>query len=178
MLLDEAHKSYQKALAVDGKNKDAQLALARLHAVKGEDARAVDVYQKALQKHPKDAAVCFEIGMYHCGTKNWNEALVLLHKAAELEPDNREYVTKYGFTLARAGRFDDGVNCLARVMHKAEAHYNVARMLHHLQQPELCKQHLNVALQTNPNLVPAQQMLTQLDGAQPVVQIRFDGGTK
>lgn len=176
-LLDEARKSYQRAMEIDSKNTEAQLSLARLHIAHDDESKGLDILQKMRQKHPKEAAVWHELGMHHASKKNWNEALVCLHKAAELDPENREYVSKYGFALARTGRYDEGVTCLSRVMGKAEAHFNVARMLSHLEQPELSKEHLRLAVQINPNLAAAREMLAQLDAGESVIQINFENST-
>jgi tetratricopeptide (TPR) repeat protein len=178
ILREEARAAYQKALQIDPESREAHAALAQLHASQGDHNRAMELYRKLIDKHPKDGAVWYEVGMYHNRKKDWNQALISLHKAIELEPDNQEYIKKYGFTLARAGRPDDAVVCLGRVMHKADAHYNVARMLQHMKQPELCKQHLQIALQTNPGLAGAQQMLAQLDAGPGIAQIRFDTGAQ
>src|SRR5262245_50873869 len=59
-LYDQARKSYQKALEIDPKHKDAHVALARVYLAQGDDERALAVYRKALEKHPKEGAFWHE----------------------------------------------------------------------------------------------------------------------
>jgi tetratricopeptide (TPR) repeat protein len=163
-LQEEARKAYQRALELDPRNKAAYLALGKLYATLGDHDRARTTFQKGLQKHPKDAALWFEQGIYLCRKKDWKAALESMQKANHLDPENREYATHYGLCLARAGRPDDSVTCLAKVLGRAEAHYNVARMMQHLNRPELSKEHLRLALQTKPDMQRAQVLLAQIEG--------------
>jgi len=46
---------------------------------------------------------------------------------------------------------------------EAKAHYNVARMLHHVQRDAECKQHLALALKAKADFAPARQYLAELE---------------
>ena len=103
------------------------------------------------------------MGLCHARNKEWGPAVEAMQKAHALDPNSREYGMTLGLTLARAGRAGEGVQAMTRVTTKAEAHYNVARMLCRYGDPAQGRTHLQLALQFNPNLAPAQQMLAQLD---------------
>lgn len=171
-----ARKAYQKGITLDPKDMAAYRGLARLYQQMGDHAHAVATYRKALEMAPKDASLWLELGMCYNRKKDWAPALECLAKAVELEPENRRCVDMLGYTLARAGRYDDSVACFARIGGEAKAHYNVARMLQHLQQPELARQHLQLALQQDANLTNAQQLLNELNGrpAQPVHPVSYE----
>jgi tetratricopeptide (TPR) repeat protein len=130
--LDEARKAYQKAIDIDVRCEAAYVHLANLFLRKDDPERALDVYQRALQKNPKSAALWFEEGMVQCRRKDLNAAIPCFAKAHELEPNNSHYATNYGLCLARVGRPQEAVNALASVMNRAEANYNVARMMEHV----------------------------------------------
>jgi len=150
--LDQARKAYQQALDIDSHSVPAAQGLARVYAQLGDQERAVSTYRQAIQKNPKEAALWYDLAMCHARKKEWVPAVENLRTAVKLAPDNRDYAKSLGFTLARAGRYDESVASLSKVMSKAKAHYNVARMLHHLKQDDLSRQHMQLALKADPVL--------------------------
>jgi tetratricopeptide (TPR) repeat protein len=161
---EEARLSYQKALELDRKYLPAHLALARLYAAMGDHGSAAAAYHNALQIDNKPAALWFELGMCQSRRKEWGPAVDALKRATERDPDNRQYANTLGFTLACAGRYPESLDCFARVSTPAQAHYNLARMLRHLNRPELAREHARLALGKDPHLAPAQALLAELDG--------------
>src|SRR5205823_8636443 len=95
--------------------------------------------------------------------KEWDAAIESLSRAIELEPANKEHMKKLGFALARTGRVDEGYATLAKCMSEADARYNIARMLQHLEQPMACRWYLQMALQADPNYEPAREALAAID---------------
>jgi tetratricopeptide (TPR) repeat protein len=167
---EDARKMYVKALELDPKYLPAYLALARLYESVGDHAHAVETYQGGLKKHPKEAAVWAELAMCHARAREWDANLACMRKAVELDPDNRQYNKTLGFCLARTGHYDEGFACLKKTMGEAQAHYDLARMLLHLEQDAEGKRHLELAVQADPRLRPAQELLAELEGRyeQPV----------
>jgi tetratricopeptide (TPR) repeat protein len=163
-LREQARKAYQQALDLEPNHVPALAALARLYATAGDYGRAVPAYRKAVKVQPKDAALWYDLGMCHARHKQWEPALVNLRAAVELDPENRQYGNALGFCLARAGCYEESLACFRRSVGEAGAHYNLARMLHHVNQEELSKQHLRLALQAKPDLAPAEQLLAELEG--------------
>jgi tetratricopeptide (TPR) repeat protein len=164
-LRNKARLAYQQALQVDPKDLPALKALARLYASEGDYDRALATYNRAIQDHPKDAALRFELGMSQARRKNWDLALQSLQMAIQIDPENRRYRHTYGLCLARGQRYDESLAVLAKLEGAAQAHYDLARMMHHLEQDEAAKEHLRLALNQNPEFFDAQQLLTELDGA-------------
>src|SRR5262249_61598904 len=120
----------------------------------------------ALQKHPKEAPVWHELGMCYAQQKQWEPAIENLRHAVELDPEQRLYNHSLGFCLTRSGRYDEGFTVFAKLEGEASAHYNVARMLHHVNEDQLCKQHLRQALRLKPEMVPARDLLAKLETSQ------------
>lgn len=163
----EAHKSYQRALAIDAKHVPAYLGEARLYEKTGDVRRAGEYYQQALKLAPRNASVNFEIGMFLARQKDWNGAVERMAKTAELEPGSRQYHKMLGLCLARAGRFDESLACLKKEMNDAHAHCTLARMLYQMKQDELARDHIRLALQIDPKLASAQKLQAELDGTAP-----------
>jgi len=163
-LREQARLAYQQALNIDPSYLQASLSLARLYETMGDHGRAVATYQNALKAHPREASVYHELGLCHARQKEWEPALGNLGRAHQLDPENRQYANSLGFCLARAGRYDDSLALFRETLGEAKAHFELARMLHHLGQDDVCRQQLRIALQVDPGLTPAQQMLGELNG--------------
>jgi tetratricopeptide (TPR) repeat protein len=169
-LLDEARVAYQQALQNDPNNLAALHSLARLYNEMDDYPRAVATYQKALKVHPQQTVLWYELGMTYARHKEWEPALQHLQHAVELDPEQRVYAHSYGFCLARAGRYAESLAAFTRVEEEGVAHYDLARMLHHMKEEELSKAHLRLALAKKPDLAPAREMLASLEGAPGQVQ--------
>jgi tetratricopeptide (TPR) repeat protein len=167
--LELARKCYQQAIKTDSESQDAYRGLARVYDELKEDERMVGTYEKAIKKWPKDASFRFEFGMAQARHKEWEPALAHMKDAVEIDPENRSYQITYAYTLARAGQWQESYRAFCKVGSPAEAHYNLARMLHHLGQDDASREHLELALTADPNLAPARQMLAKLSGT-PVIQ--------
>jgi tetratricopeptide (TPR) repeat protein len=163
--LELARKCYQQAIKTDSECKDGYRGLAQVYGALKEDERMVATYEKAIKKWPKDASLRFDFGMAEARRKEWEPALGHMKEAVELDPENRSYQTTYAYTLARAGLWQESYQAFCKVGTPAEAHYNLARMLHHLGQDDASQEHLVQALATDPNLAPARQMLARLPGS-------------
>jgi tetratricopeptide (TPR) repeat protein len=173
-LREAARKAYLRALEIDAKFIPAYLGLANWFDTVGNRDRALATYQQALKIAPKDQVqvVWYQLGMCHARhgaapgddhAKDWEAAIDCLRKASEIDPDNRQCTKTLGMCLARAGHVDDSVACLEKVQSKAEAQCTVARMLYQMNQDEACKQHVQLALQLDPNLAKAKELLAELE---------------
>jgi tetratricopeptide (TPR) repeat protein len=179
-LRDKARVEYQQALSIDPNCLLAYFGLAKLYLDMGDYDHALATYQKALKGHAKNASIWFELGMCHSRQKQWDKGIEALAKAVELDPENRLYVNTLGFAQARAGRYEESLASFQRVNSEGQAHYRLAQMLQHVQQPVLCKYHLQVALQKDPRLEAAQKMLDQMEGrpSAPVQTVSYVEGAK
>jgi hypothetical protein len=83
-----------------------------------------------------------------------------------------------GFMLARAGRTAESLAELRKCMGEAEAHYDLARMMHHLRQSDACQGELRLALQADPAFGPAREFLAELGQAEnppaPVRTVQYE----
>jgi tetratricopeptide (TPR) repeat protein len=172
---DQARKLYQEAIRLDPNFVEAHRGLARVYVDLGDFPRAQDTLHKAQAKFPKHSIFWYEQAQLHNRKKEFPAAIGALNRALEMDPENRTYITTLGMTLARTGHTDQAVQALSRSMGPASANYNVARMLIHLNRPTEAQHHLRVAVQQNPNLEAARQMLSQMEnGVQPAAGLEID----
>jgi hypothetical protein len=163
-LLGEACQAYQEALKLDPNFAPAYASLGHVYALSGDPERALEQYRKALAINAGDAGVWFEVGMFQSRQKQWEAACQSLTRAVQLNPENRRFASTLGFCLARAGRFNDSLALFTRLSGRADACFKVARMAHHLNQDDCCKELLRLALQEDPTMAAAREMLAQLEG--------------
>jgi tetratricopeptide (TPR) repeat protein len=178
MALSQARDAYQQALKQDPKFLPAHLGLARVYETLGDQQRAEQAYQAALKKLPKSAPLCYELGMYYARHKQWDLSLAKLRIACDLAPENRVYANTLGYSLARGEHYDESIAVFKKIGDEAQAHYNVARMLHHLKRDDLSEQQARLALELKPDLGGARELLAELHGqpAAPAVTGEGHGG--
>jgi lipopolysaccharide biosynthesis regulator YciM len=166
-LREAARQAYLRALEIDPKYVPAHVGLANWYDEVGNHAKALATYQQAAKLAPKEKGVWYQLGMCHARHKDWEPAIDNLRKANELDPEDRQVAKTLGLCLARAGHYDESLACLEKVVGKAEAQCTVARMLHHMKQDDASKQQAQVALQSNPDLSEARELLDELEGRAP-----------
>jgi tetratricopeptide (TPR) repeat protein len=182
-LHEQARRAYQQALKLDPKNLDALSALGNLYVTMKDYPRALETLHRATELAPQKAGAWYELGMCQSRLKDWQPALTALQKSVELEPENRQFVHAYGYCLARAGKYDASIAAFTRIDGPAMAHYNLGRMLLHMNEEPLARQHLQQAIQLDKDLVAANDLLTQLGqkvtmGApSPIVQTGYEKTT-
>lgn len=172
---EEAKLAYLKAIEVDPKHLPAYVGLARLQT-RGEDHQgALATYDLALKLAPRDAGLWHERGLVQCRQKNWQDALASLQKACELSPGNNQFLTTLGYTLGRAGRLQESLAALTQAEGEAKAHYDLARLLRHMNQPALAKEHAALAMSKDASLDGPARLLAEMEGrAQPAAIQRTD----
>ncbi len=162
-LLDAARQGYQKALQQDPKCKAAMLGLARYYARTNEREKAIEMYKKYLTANPTDKDVAHEVAKRHVVWEDWGGAVAWCDFALKIDPENLTVRKTKAFCLARAGQWEKGFEVMCQIMPEAQARYNMARVLEHLNQPEACRQQLMLALKADPNYADARDFLVELD---------------
>jgi tetratricopeptide (TPR) repeat protein len=166
-LCEAARADYEKALTIDPKCMPAYQGLARLYTNMHDLPLAVETYQKALKLAPNNASLWYELGLCHNYQKNVAPALECVERAAQLEPGNRSYSNALGVILAESGRYQESLQCFARSGGEAMGYYRLAQTLHHLNNPEMSRRCLEVAVQKDPSLAPPIQQASYQQPAAP-----------
>jgi Tfp pilus assembly protein PilF len=162
--LVQARKAYQQALDEEPSNVQALAGLARVYVHLKDYDKAQAAYDRALKQHPKNSLLWFEQGQCHHKQKLFGKAADAFRKAADADPENRDYAKHLGLALAQAGRTQESVQVLSKLYGEAQGHYKVALILERLDEPDQARQQLQLALQRDPMLQPAHQMLARLNG--------------
>ena len=125
-------------------------------------SHALETFRRATEIDPSKASAWYELGMCQSRVKDFPAALSSLQKAVDLDPDNRQVVHTYGDCLASAGKYAASFAVSARIDGEAVAHYNLGRMLLHMKEETLARQHLQQAVELDKTLTGASTLLSQV----------------
>ncbi|WP_197356742.1 tetratricopeptide repeat protein [Aureliella helgolandensis] len=161
----KALDNYTKALEKQPKNEAALLATARLYARQGQLDQSNEFFQKAIALKPQ-ASLYNELAIVQQQQNKAAEAQLTVQKAIELEPSNARYRDTLAGMMVSTGRSDEAVKQLEQVFPPAVANYKVAYLHFTNQNIAAAQQHLQVALQVDPNLKEARDLMARLGNGQ------------
>ena len=171
----KALDSYSKALEAEPKNPTALLSTARLYDRQNEKDKAVEFYQKAGAVAPNNAAIFADLGNLHARTGNLPAARAELQKAVNLDPKSTSYRSSLAGVMLDSGNADAALTELGQVHSPAMANYQMAYLHFSRKNVPATQQYLSAALQIDPNLKPARDLMASMGGAQKINQMAQGG---
>lgn len=153
--------NYTKALEKEPDSLPALQSTARLYMRQNQFESAVNFYDRVVTVSPT-AENYAELADAQQKAGRLNEAQASIQKAISLDPSVARYRNNLAGMLVSVGRSDEAVKQLEQVFPSAVANYNVAYM--HFMNKNLAatQQHLQLALQADPNLQPARELMSKL----------------
>ena len=113
---EAAVQAYQNALAVNPESPELYLALARLEAVKGDNAAARTQIGKALEKKGDYAAAVYLLAEMQVAERNLPEAIRSVEAVAMLSPNDSGVFFQLGLLYYDQKRFADAVLAFGRAV--------------------------------------------------------------
>ena len=162
----KALDAYSKALEIEPTNTAALLSMARLYNRENDYAKSVEFFKKATELNPQDGQIYAELGNVYIKQNQLAAAKEEFKKAIALQPKNRDFRIAMAGVLVDEGRGDAALDELFQVEPPALAHYRLAYVYFSRQNMPATQQHLQAALQIDPNLQPARELLNQLGAGQ------------
>lgn len=104
--LDEAVKLVRQAISSDPKGDDVvdlYLTIAQLYSDHDDHKEAEKVTRKALEEHPDDQRLLFQLGAVQESQKKYDAAEATFKKILEKEPDHASVLNYLGYMLADRG---------------------------------------------------------------------------
>ena len=172
---DKALDNYSKALELEPKNEAALLSMARLHSRKDSHAEAAKFFEQAVSLKPA-ANTQNELALEYQALGNNQAALASIEKAIQMDPANVRYRNNYASMLVSTGRADEAVKNLEQVFSPAIANYNVAYLQEKTGNKTAAQQHLQLALQQDPNLEQARNLLAKISNGSAMQTARATYG--
>ena len=171
----KALDAYSKALEKEPKNPSALLSTARLYDRQSEKDKAVEFYQKAAAVAPNNAATFADLGSLHARTGNLPAARVELQKAVNLDPKSTSYRSALAGVMLDSGNAEAALTELNQVNSPAMSNYQMAYLHFTRKNVPATQQYLSSALQIDPNLKPARDLMASMGGAQNINQMAQQG---
>jgi tetratricopeptide (TPR) repeat protein len=160
-----AMNEYTKALEKEPDNLAALQAVARLQLRQEQYDNAVASYQKVVKVGPT-AENYSELGSAQQKAGKLQDAQASLRQAVTLDSGVPRYRNNLAGVLVAMGRSDEAVAELQQIFPPAVANYNVA-YLHYLNKNMAAtQQHLQSALQADPNLQQARDLMALISKSQ------------
>ena len=171
----KALDSYSKALEIEPKNPPALLSTARLYERQNEKDKAVEFYQKAATVAPNNAAIFADLGSLQARSGNLTAARSELQKAVNLDPKSASYRSALAGVMLDSGNAEAAMAELHQVNSPAMANYQMAYLHFARKNVPATQQYLGSALQIDPNLKPARDLMASMGGVQNITQIAQQG---
>lgn len=152
---------YTKALEQEPNNIPALQSIARLYMKQEQYPGAIDFYQRILAVQPT-AENYAELAESQRKANRIGDAQASIQKAISIDPETTRYRNTLASILVSVGRSDEAVRQLEQVFPTAVANYNVAFLHFTNKNVAAAQQHLQAALQADPNLQPARDLLTTI----------------
>lgn len=171
----KALDSYSKALELEPKNASALLSMARLYERQNEKDKAIEFYQKAAAIAPNDAAIFADLGSLQARSGNLTAGRAELQKAVNLDPKSTSYRSALAGVLLDSGNSEAAMTELHQVNSPAMANYQMAYLHFARKNVPATQQYLGSALQIDPNLKPARDLMASMGGAQNINQMAQRG---
>ena len=156
---------YEKALESEPNNLKAMLGIARLYDRQEDFSSATAMYLRALEAHPNHAIVLNDLGLCYARQRNLDSSVEALRGAVEADPESQLYRNNLATVLIERGQYDEALEHFAAAHGPAGAHFNLGYLLAQKGEQELAAFNLQRALEHDPNLEAAQQLLAQLNSA-------------
>ncbi len=171
----KALDSYSKALEIESKNPPALLSTARLYERQNEKDKAVEFYQKAATVAPNNAAIFADLGSLQARSGNLTAARSELQKAVNLDPKSSSYRSALAGVMLDSGNAEAAMAELNQVNSPAMANYQMAYLHFARKNVPATQQYLGSALQIDPNLKPARDLMASMGSAQNITQMAQQG---
>lgn len=161
----KAEEAYNKALDVEPNNMAAILGSARLATRQKNSAKAIEMYQRAEKVDSKNTAIYTELAQVYSDQNNSAQAKEQLQKAVNLEPDNRSHRQKLAGILVDQGQATQALQEMQAVETPAMANYQMAYLYASRKNVPVAQQYLQTALQIDPSLKPARDLMGTLQNS-------------
>ena len=122
-LLDEAFRYVNEAVRLNAGLSPVQVALGRIHAMRGNIDLAFAAIERALSIDPNDAFAHESMAGIYARQGRFDDAEASFRKALALEPERVTILSSYANFLSDQTRFDESIQQYRKVIRLAPDHY-------------------------------------------------------
>jgi len=160
-----AEKQYQGCLEKYPDNRTALISYGRLlhHLKRMQDS--VTIYDEALKRYPEDAVILNDRGLCLARMGQHDAAMESIHRATVIDGKNVRYRNNMAMVLVDVGRIDEALSQLQYAHGPAGGYYNLGHLLNRKGDEAGAMRAFQLALEAEPSLEPARQMIARLSAA-------------
>jgi tetratricopeptide (TPR) repeat protein len=118
---DEAIAHYERALAL-GPSRVTLFNLANLHHARRDYAKAIDAYERALERAPADPRIHKNLGLSLLADHQVDRAITHFRQALRLQPSHADAANNLGVALEEQGRIDEAIEAYRQAIRIAPDH--------------------------------------------------------
>jgi predicted CXXCH cytochrome family protein len=126
---DLAEEEYRAAIRLSPRQVPPRVDLADLFRATGRDAKAEELLRESIALLPEAAAPHHALGLALIRQKRYEEALLSVKRASELEPANPRYAYVYAVALQSAGRIQEARQVLLGALAASPSNVDILVLL-------------------------------------------------
>ena len=150
---------YQQPTDLKSTFADAYHNMGIAYSNKGNFAKAIKCYNKAIKKNPNNAEVYISFGDAYLGKGNYDNAIGYYEKAIEFFPNEAAIYNNLGIAYDEKGNFDEAIKCYEKVIKlnpdDAAAYNNLGLVYYTKSNSEKAIVYFEKAIELNPNYADA-----------------------
>ena len=127
----EAAETYQATFEYDGSSGYGYYKTGLCYLRLGKNQKAENFLNKAIQEDAELEEAFYELSLLKDEQKQWPEALYLINKAVDLDPENWEYRHSSAMMHRRAGKLDEAVQIYSKLIE--DQYYNASTFTEYAQ---------------------------------------------
>jgi tetratricopeptide (TPR) repeat protein len=120
-LLDEADAVVRRACEAYPEREDIFYLAGKIAELRGDDERALSLYQRVLAADPAHTDVLSSLGCIHERNERFDDALAAFREALRLKPRDAQLEVNIGIVLDKLGSFEEAGRHFANVMERGES---------------------------------------------------------
>ncbi|MFK7819017.1 MAG: tetratricopeptide repeat protein [Planctomycetaceae bacterium] len=163
-LLEQARQKYTTLLTDNPNSLKAMIGLAQVDLKADRLGDAESMYKTVLAKFPNDPEAMSAVAGFFNATDRPGEVLKLLPKAIQANPEDRALRSQMGVALVKAGQSEAAVPHFTKIGGQASAYATIGQLLVDQDKTQEAEQYLRRAIERNPKLDGAKQVLAELGG--------------
>ena len=167
-----ARRLYEQAIQLAPTDRITLLSYARLLHRLGDLDGSISLYYRSLEHHRNDAVAMNDLALCYARKGEFRHALAMMNGAVSVNPDSKRYRNNLAKLFLELERPNDAFAQFVAAGGPAIGHFNMGQMLNQRGRVEEAIQYLEIAIEMDPSLRPAIDLLRELRSTRAMVSTK------